>query len=392
MASEQRGREALGERRWRSRDRSLRHSIAALILLCVTVGGPLGGNLPADRAAEPSGSGTQPLPPALALVVHTGMATEERIAQLRLALRAFLDGVPPSVEILLLPFDESVQADLPLMGDRRRLRERIDRIRPGQGSDLYGAVNTVLDQLSPLSTRPRAILLLSDGVDWRTHSGIGEATLRRAEESRIPIHAIQLTTRPDAEEMVVNQREMLGQVDFGLIFGGPSSRKRRSPPPPPEPTELPAADGGTSRSSPPPVSPESRPAERQKDDPYKLPVPIADLPPPRGQRMPGPEADRAPQPGRLPPQPRGRVPEHRFPDATRPQPPAEPPTGGGGFPGTARARPDATREALDQLYHAADVYLTALTRLTGGSRRQVKPDEPLVPLLRTLAPTLLPTP
>lgn len=331
----------------------------------------------------------------LAVVVHTGMSTDQQMAELRRALRSFLESLPAAVEVLLVPFDESVQGDLSAIRDRRQLLQLVDRLRPGQGADLYGAVTQTLDRLSG-QTGSRTILLIADGVDWRTHSGVGEETLRRAERAGIPIHALQLTTRPDADEMAHNQREMLGQADFGLIFGGPSSRKRRLPPPPPEPEpvlEEEEATASKARSTPAPGTGASRPGDAKKEDPYKLPVPTIDLPPPGRQRIPGPEADRAPQPGRLPPQPRGRIPEERFPDATRPdrsQP--EPPAGGGGFPGTARPRPDAIQETLDQLYRAADLYLTSLARLSGGSHRRVEPSVGLATAMSTLARTLFPAP
>ncbi|MFZ4628090.1 MAG: vWA domain-containing protein [Blastocatellia bacterium] len=330
----------------------------------------------------------------LAVVVQTGLSTDQQMAELRRALRSFLESLPATIEVLFVPFDESVQGDLSTIRDRRQLLQLVDRLRPGQGADLYGAVTQTLDRLSN-QPGPRTILLIADGVDWRTHSGVGEETLRRAERAGIPIHALQLTTRPDAEEMAHNQREMLGQADFGLIFGGPSSRKRRLPPPPPElePVLDEEATASKPRSTPAPGTGASRPGEAKKDDPYKLPVPTIDLPPPGRQRIPGPEADRAPQPGRLPPQPRGRVPEERFPDATRPgrsQP--EPPAGGGGFPGTARPRPDAIQETLDQLYQAADLYLTSLARLSGGSHRRVDPSGGLPTVMSTLARTLFPAP
>ena len=330
----------------------------------------------------------------LAVVVQTGMSTDEQMAELRRALRSFLESLPPDTEVLLVPFDEAVQIGLSGTRDRRQLLQLVDRLRPGQGADLYGAVTQALDRLNGQSGS-RAILLIADGIDWRTHSGVGEETLRRAERAGIPIHTLQLTTRPDAEEMARNQREMLGQADYGLIFGGPSSRKRRLPPPPPESEPALEEDEMPSkpRSTPAPGTGASRPAEARKEDPYKLPVPAIDLPTPGRQRIPGPETDRAPQPGRLPPQPRGRIPEERFPDATRPdrsQP--EPPVGGGGFPGTARPRPDAIQETLDQLYRAADVYLTTLARLSGGSHRRVDPSAGLTTTMSTLARALFPTP
>ena len=379
-------------------------------LLCaspsVMIGAAPGGTrLPSVRqkslSESASASSRRSLPHAnraaattLALIVHTGMSTDQQMADLRGALRSFLETLPSSMEVLLVPFDESVQSDLPLTSDRRQLLQLVDRLRPGQGADLYGAVNRTLDRLSS-QPGPRTILLIADGIDWRTHSGIGEETLRRVERAGIPIHAVQLKTRPDAEEMAQNQREMLGQADFGLIFGGPSSRKRRTPPPPPEPEPTLEEDGKTPqpRSASGPGTLGSRPAEVKKDDPYKLPVPTIDLPPPRRQRFPGPEAEQGPQPGRLPPQPQGRVPEERFPDATRPGRSApEPPAGGGGFPGTARARPDPIRETLDQLYQAADVYLTTLARLSGGTHRQADSTATLASTLGTLPRSIFSAP
>ena len=74
-------------------------------------------------------------PSILAVVVHTGMSTDQQMAELRRALRSFLESLPAAVDVLLVPFDESVQGDLSAIRDRRQLLQLVDRLRPGQGAD-----------------------------------------------------------------------------------------------------------------------------------------------------------------------------------------------------------------------------------------------------------------
>jgi len=191
----------------------------------------------------------------------------------------------------------------------------------------------------------KAIVLFTDGVDWRSDRGTYDDNLAAIEEAGVIVYPIRYDTRAETEALVRRQQDQYGSAtDIGLVLGGPPIGT--TPPTVPN-------GGGT---------PYPQRSPGGKDDPYRLPIPPVIVRPPMGRypdsgrypddRYPprGPYPDtRYPQGGRPPD---GRS-EDRFPPDTTNPPPRRGPT-------------DTVSVMLDRLYTTGDRYLADLARVSGG--------------------------
>lgn len=295
-------------------------------------------------------------PVSVVLMLDTSSSTQEKLGQIQQSANHFVNQLKPVDRIKVLSFDDEIREQSDFTTDRRELQLAINRTKPGQGTRLYDAVRQAINSLTRIGGR-MAIVLFTDGVDWRSDDTSARDNLDAIEEAGVLVYPIRFDTRLDTEEMLRNQQEMLGETDLGSIFGSPNSRPRRGT----TPTTLPGS-GGT------PV-----PTGRgQRDDPYALPVPDIRLP--RTGRNPGAGPIGGPIGG-----PSGRFPDDRFPDSGPPVqrwpgdtgdatrfPDSSSSGSGSGFPQTARRRTDGTSALLDRLYRDGYDYLVQMAERSGG--------------------------
>jgi Mg-chelatase subunit ChlD len=300
----------------------------------------------------------------VALMLDTSASAQEKLGQIQNSANAFINQLQPADRVKIISFDDTVRELSGFTSDRSELRRAIDGARPGEGTKLYDAVKLALNNLARVKGR-KAIVLFTDGVDWRSDSTRYEDNLQAIEESGVIVYPIRYDTRPETEEMLRNQREALGETDLGVIFGGPNNRLPRGTTPPTVPS-----GGG------PPIAG----GRGGQNDPYRLPVPPVTLPVP-GNRYP----DRYPGGGRLPddrvpgggryPDDRypggGRFPDDRVPGGRRYPDDRYP--GGGGYPSDPSRYPDTRRRGdenisilLDGLYRTGDQYLNEIALKSGG--------------------------
>lgn len=300
------------------------------------------------------------------LMLDTSSSTMEKLGQIQQAANHFVGQLKPADRIKVISFDDEVREQSGFTSDRRELQLAINRARPGEGTKLYDAVRVAIGSLSSLTGR-KAIVLLTDGVDWQSSDTVAKDNFEAIEESGILVFPIRFDTRADTEEMLRNQQEMIGETDLGAIFGGPDSRPRRGT----TPTTVPGESG-------PPIAA----GRRGADDPYRLPIPNIQLP--RSRRYPngpptGPSNGRIGLPpnlpgGRLPDDgyPDTRYPDNRYPDTRWPGDGSGPPfpdgrqPGGGGYPRSSRRQTDGTSVMLDRLYRDGYDYLVGMAERSGG--------------------------
>jgi hypothetical protein len=286
------------------------------------------------------------------LLLDTSASAQEKLGQIQLAAISFVNQLQPADQVKVISFDDTVSELSGFTNDRNELRRAIDSSKSGEGTKLYDAVKLALNNLARRKGR-KSIVLFTDGVDWRSDSTRYEDNIKMVEESGVIVYPIRYDTRAETEEMIRNQRESIGDVDLGVIFGGPNNRL----PPGTTPPTIPG-DGGSQ-------IPDRRGG---RDDPYRLPVPPVTLPLP-GNRYP----DRYPGGGRYPDDryPGGRFPDDRNPGSRRYPDDRSP--GGGGYPNDPSPLPDPRRRRednisvlLDNLYRTGDHYLNEIALKSGG--------------------------
>lgn len=294
------------------------------------------------------------------LMLDTSGSTRDKLGKIQEAAKAFVAQLQTQDRIKIISFDDSVRDWGEFTNDRAKLRSAIDFMSPGQGTKLYDAVKLALNNLSQIKGR-KAIVLFTDGVDYRSDSTKYDDNLRQIEESGVLVYPIRYDTRADTEALIRDQRANDEVVDLGTILGG---GRPGGPTPPTVPggrSPVPNTGGGVPdvmRLPVPPVViggggryPDRNPRDRYPDDRY-----------PR-DRYPdnGNPRDRTPDMR----YPRDRFPDDRYPDNRYPGDPSR------RLPDPGRNDPRSRREdsinvLLDSLYATADRYLADMSSKSGG--------------------------
>jgi VWA domain-containing protein len=257
----------------------------------------------------------------------------EKMEQIQNAAIAFVDQLPAGDSVKVISFDDEVRDLNAFSNDKVVLRASIQRTQPGTNTKLYDAMQTALEALLPLGGS-RAIVLLTDGVDWHSDRARFEDALWVLDESGIVVYPIRYETRAETEK---------------------SLRQSTGP-------ELPTIDivrrnpGGTT----PPTFPggDPLPIPRRPGD-SQIPGDVSRLPPPSvifPRRRPD-----VPDPGTS--RPGGdRIPDVRNTPHGDPNIPGDPTP-----PSKSKTTPgDSVTRRLDGLYLTADRYLNGLAARSGG--------------------------
>src|SRR5262245_65759195 len=96
-------------------------------------------------------------------------------------------------------------------------------MNPEKGTKLYYAVKFALNDLSHVKGR-KAIVIFTDGVDWRSDRTTYDDNIRQLEESSVIVYPIRYDTPRETEALVRQQQERGETVDLGATLGGRDSR------------------------------------------------------------------------------------------------------------------------------------------------------------------------
>lgn len=283
------------------------------------------------------------------LLLDTSGSTQEKLGDIQRAATAFVQQLQQQDRVRVVAFDEALYDLSDFTSDRAALKQAIEKTRPGKGTKLYDACRLALSHLKRIEGR-KAIVLFTDGVDWRSDNARYDDTLLMIEESGVIVYPIRYDTRRETEQLVRRQQQAGETTDLGAILGGPSIG--RTPPTMPGGSPVPGSDG-------------------RRNDPYKLPGPSVIITQPYPGRYPDPGRypGGGPVPGRIPDPPTTRYPDPRT--GRYPDDPNRWPDERDRLPGdpNARTRPrreDSVSVMLDSLYCTADTYLQDLAIRSGG--------------------------
>ncbi len=160
------------------------------------------------------------LPLTLGLMVDTSLSQERVLDAERSASFRFLDQVlrDNTDQVFIMQFDFAIQLREPLTSSRRKLEQTLAlvdtpshkelEIQRGGGTLLYDAVVTASRDIMKSQTNRKALILLTDGVDFGSDATVDTA-IEAAQRSDTLIYSILFS---DAG-------------DYGLSFGGPEGRK-----------------------------------------------------------------------------------------------------------------------------------------------------------------------
>jgi hypothetical protein len=282
------------------------------------------------------------------LMLDTSLSTGlQKLKQIQQAAHEFIEQLQGGDRVQIISFDDTVNELCDFTGDRSALRQAINSVRAGKGTKLYDAMKLALNSLKRVKFNRKAIVILSDGVDWHSDATTYDDNIDVLEEAGVIVYPIRYNTRPEVEAMLRGQNQSLD-----VIFGG--------------------RGGGTSGTTPPTVPGQTRVPTRSpgSDDPYRLPIPKIELPPIGGGRYPNDPNGRGRFPDPNDPSSGGRYPDTRrppdprdYPDPSRRQPNPNDPND----PNASRRAPrDGVDAMLDTAYRTADQYLKELASTSGG--------------------------
>lgn len=248
------------------------------------------------------------------LMIDTSASTTvEKLRQVQEAAVAFTEQLREGDRVKVISFDDEIRDLSDFTSDRGALASAIRSTRPGKGTRLYDAFDQAYRALRRLKGR-KAVIMLTDGVDYRSDRRTYDDNRRAVEESDIIVYPVRFDTRAETEQLARSQaRGGTGPVDLGGVLG-------RIPGMPPGSVIINPRGGGR------------RPEDERRD--------------PNG-----------------------------VPDATTRRPGDGP--GTTGVPrDRGEASDQSISQMLDALYRTADDYLNELARTTGG--RLVPADNPLL--------------
>jgi VWFA-related protein len=254
-------------------------------------------------------------PFSVVLMIDTSASTTvEKMRQVQTAAVAFTEQLREGDRVKVISFDDEVRDLCDFTSDRGALASAIRATRPGKGTKLYDAFDLAFRSLRRLKGR-KAVIMLTDGVDFHSDRRTYEDNRRAVEESDTIVYPVRFDTRAETERLAREQARGGRSVDLGSVLG-------RIPGMPPGSVVI-NPRGGT------------------RD--------------PRDDRRPDGLPDAT-----------SRRPSDTMPGGSIPGPARTP----------EEASDQSIRGMLDILYRTADDYLNEMARTTGG--RLVPADNPLM--------------
>ncbi|MDQ2921208.1 MAG: VWA domain-containing protein [Acidobacteriota bacterium] len=273
------------------------------------------------------------------LLLDTSASTREKLAVIRRAAVAFVEQLQSGDRVKVISFDDQVRDLNEFTNDRATLRNAINKTESGQGTKLYDAFDLALSSIRRIQGR-RAIVLFTDGVDWRSDESSFDSTLKWLDEEGVIVYPIRYETRQETERIARQQaQDITPQVPtIGVI---------RAPAPGTTAPTFPSDDSTSVPTS----------GQRSKTGPLGLPLPGEILRRERERRDTRDRRDEYPDGDRVP---------NRPPRSTRPNDPGDPRDNPDPSRGNSPRRGDSISTMLDQLYRTADSYLNDLANKSGG--------------------------
>jgi VWFA-related protein len=159
-------------------------------------------------------------PFSVVLMIDTSAsATVEKLRQVQEAAIAFTEQLREGDRVKVISFDDEVRELSDFTADRGALASAIRSTRQGKGTRLYDAFDQAYRSLRRLKGR-KAVIMLTDGVDYRSDRRTYEDNRRAVEEADVIVYPVRFDTREETERLLRAQaRGGSGPVDLGGVLG-----------------------------------------------------------------------------------------------------------------------------------------------------------------------------
>jgi Ca-activated chloride channel family protein len=167
-------------------------------------------------------------PFSVVLMLDTSPSTKFRLEDIQDAAITFVNQLRPDDKVMVVSFNNEIKVLCDLTTDRTKLQRAIRRAETGDGTRLYDAVDTVINQrLSNIQGR-KAIVLFTDGVDTTSRRASYESNITDARELDALIYPVQYDTSADVSmggPFPSGQVDVWGQILGGIFGGGRMGRR-----------------------------------------------------------------------------------------------------------------------------------------------------------------------
>lgn len=159
-------------------------------------------------------------PFSVVLMIDTSAsASVEKLRQVQEAAVSFTEQLREGDRVKVISFDDEVRDLCDFTSDRGVLASAIRSTRQGKGTRLYDAFDQAYRALRRLKGR-KAVIMLTDGVDYRSDRRTYEDNRRAVEESDVIVYPVRFDTRAETERLLREQaRGGSGPVDLGGVLG-----------------------------------------------------------------------------------------------------------------------------------------------------------------------------
>jgi VWFA-related protein len=159
-------------------------------------------------------------PFSVVLMIDTSAsATVEKLRQVQEAAVSFTEQLREGDRVKVISFDDELRDLCDFTSDRGTLASAIRSTRQGKGTRLYDAFDHAYRALRRLKGR-KAVIMLTDGVDYRSDRHTYDDNRRAVEESDIIVYPVRFDTRAETERLARAQaRGGSGPVDLGGVLG-----------------------------------------------------------------------------------------------------------------------------------------------------------------------------
>jgi Ca-activated chloride channel family protein len=132
-------------------------------------------------------------PFSVILLIDSSISVEGQLSEIVKAARVLVDHLRPDDQLVIITFDAMVKEVLKLT-KIRELRGEWIKISPQGGTRIYDAVDFAASQYFPRLPGRKAVVLLTDGVDFGSFMATAEGSLHDAEEYDALFYTIQYKT------------------------------------------------------------------------------------------------------------------------------------------------------------------------------------------------------
>ncbi len=136
-------------------------------------------------------------PFTVVLMLDVSPSTKYQINEIQDAAITFVNQLRPDDKVLVVSFDERVHVLSQLTNNRAALRNAILRSDFGNGTNLYDAVDNVINQQLKRIDGRKAVVLFTDGVDNISRRASYQSTVQETQETDILFYPIRYDTFED---------------------------------------------------------------------------------------------------------------------------------------------------------------------------------------------------